>query len=311
MANICIAMLPEPGHYLPTLRLAHSLRDAGNAVCYVTLAHFEEFFRRQGFATRKIEIPKLPEHGPGEFFGSHSIKRAVTNHLKSQLMDSNLQLSDFIHEQLYSIDTDLLICDMSYRKFLGLDVSRPESQLVFINVALPNSTAPGKYPEWHELILCPYEFEIPGAGALPTNRIYGEPSIYRRRQIDSFPWSILQRDRLMVYCSFGSQAAGYSSAVNAFRSLGETFAHLPAFQFVLVMDVNFHATLPHFPDNVVVAKSAPQLELLERAAAFVTHGGLGSIKEAILARVPMIVIPFAADQPANAKRVEYHKLGYA
>ena len=115
----------------------------------------------------------------------------------------------------------------------------------------------------------------------------------------------------MVYCSFGSQAAGYSEAAIAFRCLGETFSRLPAFQFVLVLDEYYHSTLDDFADNVVIVKSAPQLELLERAAAFVTHGGLGGIKEAILARVPMIVIPFAVDQPANAKRVEYHRLGYA
>jgi UDP:flavonoid glycosyltransferase YjiC (YdhE family) len=37
---------------------------------------------------------------------------------------------------------------------------------------------------------------------------------------------------------------------------------------------------------------------------FVTHGGLSSLGEAVYADVPMIMIPFTADQPRNAYMME-------
>jgi len=41
----------------------------------------------------------------------------------------------------------------------------------------------------------------------------------------------------------------------------------------------------------------------------ITHGGLGSIKECIFNGVPMLVFPLFSDQPDNAQRIVYHRLG--
>jgi UDP:flavonoid glycosyltransferase YjiC (YdhE family) len=43
---------------------------------------------------------------------------------------------------------------------------------------------------------------------------------------------------------------------------------------------------------------------------FITHGGLGALKETIMYGVPALVIRFDKDQPENAARVAYHRLGY-
>jgi MGT family glycosyltransferase len=57
------------------------------------------------------------------------------------------------------------------------------------------------------------------------------------------------------------------------------------------------------PSNVVARRSVPQLRVLERAALFVTHGGMNSVNEAIRAGVPTLVVPQGADQPLVARRV--------
>jgi len=41
----------------------------------------------------------------------------------------------------------------------------------------------------------------------------------------------------------------------------------------------------------------------------VTHGGLNTVKEAILSEVPMLVIPGKWDAPGNGARVEFHGIG--
>jgi MGT family glycosyltransferase len=66
------------------------------------------------------------------------------------------------------------------------------------------------------------------------------------------------------------------------------------------------ADLPGMP---VVAQYAPQLELLRVASVAISHGGLNTALESISAGKPMVLIPLAYDQPANALRLE--RLGMA
>ncbi|XP_045534751.1 UDP-glycosyltransferase UGT5 [Papilio machaon] len=54
--------------------------------------------------------------------------------------------------------------------------------------------------------------------------------------------------------------------------------------------------------NILRVKWLPQYELLKhkKIVAFITHGGLLGMTEAISAGKPMVVVPFFGDQPANA-----------
>ena len=63
------------------------------------------------------------------------------------------------------------------------------------------------------------------------------------------------------------------------------------------------AALGPLPANVLARRSVPQLQVLERAALFVTHGGMNSVNEAMRAGVPTLVVPQGADQPLVARRV--------
>lgn len=47
-----------------------------------------------------------------------------------------------------------------------------------------------------------------------------------------------------------------------------------------------------------------QLEVLQRADVFITHGGMNSSSEGLYFDVPLVVIPVTGDQPIIAKRVE-------
>lgn len=63
------------------------------------------------------------------------------------------------------------------------------------------------------------------------------------------------------------------------------------------------ADLGPLPPNVLARRSVPQLQVLDRAALFVTHGGMNSVNEALRAGVPALVVPQGADQPMVAGRV--------
>jgi MGT family glycosyltransferase len=58
------------------------------------------------------------------------------------------------------------------------------------------------------------------------------------------------------------------------------------------------------PTNFTVAQFVPQLAILDEADLFVTHSGMNSINEAVLALVPMVGVPNTIEQAVNAFRVE-------
>ena len=57
------------------------------------------------------------------------------------------------------------------------------------------------------------------------------------------------------------------------------------------------------PPGVAAFPYAPFSELFPRSAAIVHHGGIGTTTQALRAGRPMLVMPFAYDQPDNAERV--------
>ncbi len=72
---------------------------------------------------------------------------------------------------------------------------------------------------------------------------------------------------------------------------------------VLIVGEFAPKTLPNpLPPNVAVFPYAPYSELFPRAAVNVHQGGIGTTAEALRAGRPMLVVPFAFDQPDNAAR---------
>jgi rhamnosyltransferase subunit B len=62
-------------------------------------------------------------------------------------------------------------------------------------------------------------------------------------------------------------------------------------------------------DSIYVTDYAPYSELLPRAAATVHQGGIGTTAQALRAGRPMLIVPWAHDQPDNAERCR--RLGLA
>lgn len=120
----------------------------------------------------------------------------------------------------------------------------------------------------------------------------------------------------IIYCSFGS----YFSSVDEHKYiisfclyLIKAFQHKPMLFVISVKNEITESILKHtkMPSNFFFFTRVPQLELLKVADLFITHGGLGSIKEAIFMQVPMLVYPLdlSWDQKGNAQKIEFHRIG--
>jgi len=58
------------------------------------------------------------------------------------------------------------------------------------------------------------------------------------------------------------------------------------------------------PQDMVAVDYAPYSKLFPEAAAIVHQGGIGTAGQALQAGKPTLVVPFAHDQPDNARRLE-------
>jgi zeaxanthin glucosyltransferase len=169
-----------------------------------------------------------------------------------------------------------------------------------------------------ELILCPEALEVPEPGRAPEPEVfYIEAPAGRERASErdsDFPWQRLDPQKKLLLVSMGSQIFQMDpEALSRFyRTVAQAAAAEPGWQLVLATGGQVEAAdLAELPADAILARWIPQLALLERAAAMVTHGGLGALREAIAHGVPVIVFPMLNDQPANAQRVLHHGLGLA
>lgn len=67
--------------------------------------------------------------------------------------------------------------------------------------------------------------------------------------------------------------------------------------------------LKSYPNNWQVEDTVDQIKYLSISDVFVTHGGANSFNEALVQRVPMVVIPFFGDQQLVGHQVENLGLG--
>jgi UDP:flavonoid glycosyltransferase YjiC (YdhE family) len=309
MKRVSILPLPEPGHFMPTFRAARSLVDAGHEVTYFSLPEFSDYVGQQGFRFTQIMSRFVRDHEKQPAFavqnpGDQVIKRLFLEALRIKVGKEDL--ISLLAPDPGLMKASLLLCDIEMYRYLGAGLANLcDGNIVLFSTSLPTSQDQAV----PELVFCPHHLEIAETLMPSEHRLYVEPSVFRSRSEEVFPWAKLNPQKDLVYCSLGTQSMMYRGAASTLQSLIQGFAGMNGFQLVVVTGSLPFDSADSLPENVIVVRSAPQLQMLERAKLFISHGGLGGIKEAILASVPMIVVPFVADQPANALRLEVHGLG--
>ncbi|MGQ9864799.1 MAG: glycosyltransferase [Pseudanabaenaceae cyanobacterium] len=155
------------------------------------------------------------------------------------------------------------------------------------------------------LILCqePPALEFPRSHWPPHFCFTGPYHQPGDRPTIPFPWEQLD-GRPLVYASLGTLQNRLGSV---FAQIAEACAPL-AVQLVISLGGSPIA-LPPLPGHPIVVSYAPQLELLDRAIAVVTHGGLNTVLECLTRGLPMVVLPITNDQPGVAARVAHAGAG--
>jgi MGT family glycosyltransferase len=152
----------------------------------------------------------------------------------------------------------------------------------------------------------PKEFDFPGI-PWPAQFHYAGPlHDDQGREPVPFPWDKLT-GKPLIYASLGSLVNGLH---DIYKHILEAVQPLQDVQVVLSIGKNINPeNLGAIPSNTIVVRSAPQIELLKRAALCITHAGLNTTLESLAQGVPMVAIPIAYDQPGVAARIAYHGTG--
>jgi MGT family glycosyltransferase len=104
----------------------------------------------------------------------------------------------------------------------------------------------------------------------------------------------------LVYASLGTLQNG---SQDIFRVIGDACAGLHV-QLVISLGGGLDPErLGVLSGDPLVVKYAPQLEIVKRAAAVITHAGLNTTLESLAEGVPLVCIPLGNDQPGVAARV--------
>lgn len=86
-----------------------------------------------------------------------------------------------------------------------------------------------------------------------------------------------------------------------YRACVEAFGDLPGWHVVLQIGKFVDPSeLGEIPGNIEVHPWVPQLAILKKADAFITHAGAGGSQEGLATGTPMLAIPLAVDQFGNA-----------
>lgn len=139
----------------------------------------------------------------------------------------------------------------------------------------------------------------PDAGAFDESFRFVGPSIDEARADEEIQSYALDGQKV-VYISMGTIN---NNCADFYGNCMEAFSHDGLKVVMSVGNKVSLASLGAIPENFIVRSHVPQLAVLKKTDAFISHGGLNSVSEALYYGVPMVAIPQANDQPVVVKRL--------
>lgn len=323
MARIVYFSLPAHGHINPTLPVVQELVRRNEPVFYYSTDRFSRAIRDTGAHFRSYSKQfYMPERGPGPFAQVsttietllHLSRTVLADHIEQLqalrptpthiMYDSFAPWGSFVAQILRlpaigSVPSILVNGDVDARYGPGpcpddprltpqwyTDFQKRCSALV--DYGLPEPPSPPQLLQTYadfNVVYTSRDFQ-PLAEAFDERRFrFIGPCIDFRPDAPSFPYDWLD-GRPLVLISLGTV---YGNHPQFFRMCLEELVEAP-WQIVMSTGGNVSvADLGSLPSNFIVRSYVPQLDLLRRCAAFVTHAGMNSVQEALYHGVPLVM----------------------
>jgi MGT family glycosyltransferase len=328
MARLAFLLDDETGHLYSTFKLARELQQHGHQVWYFGYSTSEGLIHKNGFKFRAVYDRVTSSHETANAFpwlpsGTAALK-SLTKACHAINPELFITLSMFCAEALvlrlgYNKPVILIRNHFSpwprkrsCREIVALKLMTPSvasRQLLhalrkfgLVNID-SDKVAQLVIDHMPEVVLLPRE--------LRAEHLDDEHMTYAGFMIDAerpsdapFPWASIPSGMQLIYCSLGSNPHLEIEVTHRFfRVLIEAMVSCPDKYLILSTGRLLKSTALPAPNNVYVTEWAPQLEILDRAALMLSHGGIGSVKECLTKAVPMVVFPLMRDQFSCAERL--------
>jgi MGT family glycosyltransferase len=329
MSHIAMVAPPAHGHVNPSLPVVAELVARGHRVSYAVPAPFADTVAGTG-AAPVVHATVLPDETAGEQWPSDPVAGMRI------FLDEGIAATPLLRAAFDGDRPDLFLADIGAysARVLAHQWGRPLVQLSPTYVAWegyasdPDIAAMvagwradpagaayhARFAEWlaaegvpldvdaftgrppRSLVLVPRAMQ-PHADLVDEQRYtFVGPCLDRRPHQGDWPAPA----RPLVLVSLGS---AYTDAPEFHRCCFAAFGDLDR---DVVVQIGPHVSLEALgpvPGNTRLERWVPQLAVLGRASAFVTHAGMGGSSEGLWQGVPMVAVPQAVDQFGNAARL--------
>lgn len=328
--HVVVATPPAPGHVYPVLAVIEELVDRGDRVTMITSRNLTPAVQAAG--AHVVELDWEPDTSQltnqefsievllNDMNGYLDAARRVLPELLDALADDppsvvchdSVMLGSLL-ASMFSVPLLSLVANFAMNEHV-----RPDAFMAGFDPAHPGLADYGRrvgelFAQYgvtppdprrsagSTLVFVPREFQIAAETFDDTYHFIGT-TIARSRAEDWTP----PGHGPVVLVSMGT---AFTRRPYVFRAAVEGFADT---DWQVIMAVGEHLVpeaLGRLPRNVHIAARVPQPAVLRHAHAFVSHAGMGSVMEALLHEVPVVAVPYAAEQRLNAERVAELGLG--
>lgn len=335
MARVLLMSTMEKGHTNPVVGVAQHLMRAGHRVGWLCIPQSAAQVRALGVEIVPFDPPPPPEHITGGEALAALVRDEERLHhwIKTLLLDAVPGQIEPVRRSLRAWKPDVVAPDpMLYQGVIAAHLEnipvatissslnpitpetidcpltrtiarlRPQREALFAGHGVPRRFRVCDWlAESVNVVFTTPQYAGSLADIPPGVQLVGPSApVGPRGDEPEFPWHKLDPSRPLVYASFGSQIYHqpevFSKVARATAGLGV--------QVVLtageLADTDWARALPA---HVLAVRYSPQLSLLRRARAFITHGGANSIMEALHAGVPFLQSPVCNDQFLQAEFV--------
>ncbi|MGW1817177.1 macrolide family glycosyltransferase [Streptomyces sp. NPDC002125] len=326
--------IPSNGHLFPKLALVAELARRGHHITYVTIEEFADKVRAAGAEVLAYESVKPLESLAGDssitpteaFFRENvAILKAVEAHYGDERPDfiaydeAAFQAGRVLRAVwgLPAVHLAPSVVSNEHYSYFGrifalapdFALTDPVEEITDLLAEYGIADRIGEFlwtkrePDELTVVFVPKEFQ-PAHETFDERFVFIGPSLGDRGFLDD--WQPPADGLPTVLVSLGTvnnQHLGF------FRTAVEAFRDQPLHAVISVGNGLDPEQLAPLPPNVEVHRWVRHVKVLEHAAAFVTHGGTGSLSEALHTGTPVVVVPQGVDVLPYAERVTQLGIG--
>ena len=309
------------GHVNPTIGLVKELVARGDEVIYVSTDEFKEKLEKAGakyviFHAGQLEQPEdIKEFNMDKML---DVFKKTNELVMEAAMGESGTFDYLVYDEGISVGKEI-IEKFNIKKVIGLSTAFAMNSRIFREVVnnfkigdtvikldeetlqhMEKAFIANPYTDLNIVFTSKY-YQPDGEEFDDNKYIFVGPSITNRQEVDEFKIENPDNKKI-VFISLGTIAnKNIKFYKDCFEALGSRDDLIVVMSIGKKVDIK---DLGEIPANFKVYNYVPQLEVLEQADLFITHGGMNSSSEGLYNGLPLVVVPQMGDQFVVAKRVE-------